>query len=243
MVEWVKQDSSWRPYVKFYLEGRGKAASNLWTDLEGNKKATIELKDIFNSEKVFTNPKPTDLIKRCINLANVPDPVVLDFFAGSGTTGHAILNLNEEDGGNRKFILCTNNENKICTDVCYPRIEKVINGYKNSKTEKVAGLGGSLKYFKTDFVGSDSTDKNKRSLVNKSAEMICIKEDIFGLVVDNGQDFKIFQKGKKFLGVIYNLDAIADFKKKQKKHKGNFVIYCFSYTETTPEREFKGPQK
>ena len=148
--------------------------------------------------------------------------------------------LNKKDNGNRKFILCTNNENNICTDVCYPRVGKVINGYKNSKSKKVAGLGGNLKYFKTDFVGSDSTDKNKRDLVNKSAEMICVKEDIFDLIVDKGFDYKIYQKGKKFLGVIFDIDAIADFKKEAEKYEGSFVVYCFSYTEATPEKEFKG---
>ncbi|MBI4973481.1 site-specific DNA-methyltransferase [Candidatus Roizmanbacteria bacterium] len=200
-----------------------------------------DIRSIFGNYAEFAYPKPLSLLKYLINtIPNQNNSIILDFFTGSGTTGQAVLELNKEDKGNRKFILCTNNENNICTDVCYPRIEKVINGYKNSKGEKVAGLGGSLKYFKTDFVGSDSTDKNKRGLVNKSAEMICIKEDIFDLVVDNGQDFKIFQKGKKFLGVIYNLDAITDFKKEAEKFKGNFVIYCFSYTETTPEKEFKG---
>jgi len=67
MIEWVKQEDGWKPYVKFYMEGRGKAPSNLWTDIDGNKKATIELKDIFG-DKVFTNPKPTDLIIKCLEI-------------------------------------------------------------------------------------------------------------------------------------------------------------------------------
>jgi len=201
--------------------------------------ATKQLENIFH-EKVFDYSKPFLLIQYLLKLSTSSKSVVLDFMAGSGTTGQAVLELNKDDKGNRKFILCTNNENNICTDVCYPRVEKVINGYKNSKGEKVAGLGGNLKYFKTDFVDSDSTDKNKRDLVNKSAEMICIKEDIFDLVADGGLDYRIYQKGKKFLGVIFELDAIADFKKEAEKHKGNFVVYCFSYTEATPEKEFKG---
>jgi len=193
------------------------------------------------ARETFQYPKSPYAVRDCIlACSNNKDAIILDFFAGSGTTSQAVLELNKEDEGGRKFILCTNNENNICTDVCYPRVEKVINGYKNSKGEKVPGLGGNLKYFKTDFVGSDSTDKNRRDLVNKSAEMICIKEDIFDLAVDKGQDFKIYQKGKKFLGVIFDIDAIADFKKEAEKHKGNFVVYCFSYTEATPEKEFKG---
>jgi len=202
--------------------------------------AKDEIEYLFGDRSLFDTPKPVKLIKEIIRSSTTRQSTVLDFMAGSGTTGHAVLDLNKEDGGNRKFILCTNNENKIATDVCYPRVEKVINGYKNSKGEKVTGLGGNLKYFKTDFVGSDSTDKNKRDLVNKSTEMICIKEDIFDLVADGGLDYRIYQKGKKFLGVIFELDAIADFKKEAEKHKGNFVVYCFSYTEVTPEKEFKG---
>jgi adenine-specific DNA-methyltransferase len=200
---------------------------------------TVFLKELLPNTK-FDNPKPISLMEYLVRVAIRKDATILDFFAGSGTTAHAVLKTNAEDGGSRKFILCTNNENKIATDVCYPRVEKVINGYKNSKGEKVAGLGGNLKYFKTDFVGSDSTDKNKRDLVNKSTEMICIKENIFDLVADGGLDYRIYQKGKKFLGVIFEIDAVADFKKEAEKHKGNFTVYCFSYTEATPEKEFKG---
>ena len=70
--------------------------------------------------------------------------MVLDFFAGSGTTGHAVLELNKEDGGNRKFILCTNNENNICEEVTYQRVKRVMVGHKNSKGNDVEGLGGNL---------------------------------------------------------------------------------------------------
>ncbi len=203
------------------------------------EEATKELKNLFATEKnIFSNPKPVKLIKYLLSKINNKNAIVLDFMAGSGTTGHAVLELNKEDRGNRKFILCTNNENNICTDVCYPRIEKVIRGYTNAKKEKVDGLGGNLKYLKTGFVGAQPTDKNKRDLVNNSAEMICIREDIFDLVAENNLDWKIYQKGKKYLGIIFNEEAIDDFKRAANKFKGQFIIYCFSYTETPPEKEF-----
>jgi len=250
---WLDPKGKKIPQRKTYLAEVGKRMP-LWTfwryeDFGSTRQSNQELSEILG-KGVFQNPKPTKLIKIIIDSVMGKDGTVLDFFAGSGTTGHAILGLNNDDNGKRRFILCTNDEeidnngskikHKICTDVCYPRVEKVINGYKNSKGEKVSGLGGNLKYFKTDFVGSDSTDKNKRNLVNKSAEMICIKEDVFDLVADGGLDYRIYQKGKKFLGVIFDIDSIADFKKEAEKHKGNFAVYCFSYTEATPEEEFKG---
>lgn len=227
---------------KYLLEVKQGVVSNsilLPSEVGSTQLAKETLKKILN-KNIFETPKPVDLIKRFIRLNSDKNGLVLDFFAGSGTTAQAVLSLNKEDKGIRKFILCTNNENNICTNVCYPRVEKVIEGYKNSKDENVVGLGGNLKYFKTDFVDSDSTDKNKRDLVNKSAEMICIKEDIFDIVIDRDLDFKIYQKGKKFLGIIFDIDAVADFKKEAEQYKGKFVVYCFSYTEATPEKEFEG---
>ena len=92
----------------------------------------------------FSNgKKPIRLIKNILKTSNKKYATVLDFFAGSGTTGHAVMKLNAEDGGNRKFILCTNNENNICRNVTYERIKRVINKEKYK---------ASLKYYKVDFV-------------------------------------------------------------------------------------------
>lgn len=104
-VDISKFKSKWKPYVKYYLSERTKKVSNLWTDIEGNKKGSIELKQLFKENKIFENPKPLDFIKRIITISCSPDDIILDFFAGSGTTGHAVMQLNAEDGGNRKFIL------------------------------------------------------------------------------------------------------------------------------------------
>ncbi|MEM4182134.1 MAG: site-specific DNA-methyltransferase, partial [Candidatus Pacearchaeota archaeon] len=203
-----------------------------------NQKNTEMLKDMFG-DLVFLNPKPLNLIIFLLKSVSKPNSLILDFFAGSGTTGHAVLELNKEDGGNRKFILVTNNENNICTDVCYPRIEKVIKGYTNLKGEKVEGLGGNLKYFKTDFVDAKPTDKNKKKLVDESTEMLCLKEDCFDFVL-KGHNFKIFKNNEdKYLGIIYDDDGIEPFKKEAKKLKKKFVVYVFSLDDSAREEEFE----
>ncbi len=94
------------PYVKYYLEGREKRPSPLWNDIDGNKKASLELKELFNGKKVFDNPKPKALMQRMMQLVTDPDEgdIILDFFAGTSTTAYAVLDLNKHDGGNRKFI-------------------------------------------------------------------------------------------------------------------------------------------
>ena len=94
-----------------------------------------ELRNIFG-DKVFDYPKPTLLIKNIIKSTNYNNAVILDFFAGSGTTAQAVLELNKEDGGNRQFILCTNNENNICENITYQRVKTVITGKR--KDESVA---------------------------------------------------------------------------------------------------------
>jgi adenine-specific DNA-methyltransferase len=96
------------------------------------------LKKMFG-EKIFNNPKPIELIKDFIRIGCPSDGVILDFFAGTGTTGHAVMQLNIDDGGKRQFILCTNDENKIMSEVCYPRIKMVIDGYVG-----IEGLNSSV---------------------------------------------------------------------------------------------------
>jgi adenine-specific DNA-methyltransferase len=109
LIEWkhVQRGSQqvWHPYQKFYLEGRLKQPSNLWDDIEGNKKATRDVREMFDGERAFDHPKPLGLLEKLIAISGAEDAIVLDFFAGSGTTGHAILNRNLEHASNLKFIL------------------------------------------------------------------------------------------------------------------------------------------
>jgi adenine-specific DNA-methyltransferase len=104
-VDISKYKSTWKPYVKYYLSDRTKQVSNLWIDIDGNKKGSIELKELFEKKKLFENPKPTDFINRMLTISCNSYDLILDFFAGSGTTGDAVMQLNAEDGGNRKYIL------------------------------------------------------------------------------------------------------------------------------------------
>lgn len=121
------------------------ASTYLPSDIVGmTQDGTKEITEIF-ATKIFSFPKPINLIKYIVGIstAKTHNAIILDFFAGSGTTGHAVMKLNAEDGGNRKFILCTNNENNICRDVTYERIKRVI-----AKDDYKA----SLKYFKVDYL-------------------------------------------------------------------------------------------
>ncbi len=182
--------------------------------------------------------KPTKMLMNLINLHPNKNALVLDFFAGSGSTGHATFLLNEEDEGERKFILCTNNEGNIASDICYPRIANVIKGYNSVK-----GLDGNLKYFKTAFVDAKPTDKNKRKLVDKSTEMLCLKEDCFDESA-KGKNFRMFTNGQnKYLGIIYDDDGIDPFKKEVKKLNQKFVAYVFSLDDSAREEEFEDVAK
>ena len=124
-IYFKNDNGKWGVYYKFYLEGRTKRPSNMWNDIEGNKKAQIDLKALI-PEKVFDTPKPIELLKRSIKISNAnEDSIILDFFSGSATTAHAVMQLNAEDGGNRKFIMVQLPEE---TD---EKSEAYKNGYKN----------------------------------------------------------------------------------------------------------------
>ena len=149
----------------------------------------------------------------------------MDFFAGSGTTGHAVLALNKKDNGNRKFILCTNNENGIAEEVCYPRIKKCISGYP-----RFSGYGGNLKYYKTAFVkNSISRDDLKIRITRECTEMLCLREGIFEEKKAK-DDYHIFEQNGKIMAIYYALerDGLEQLKKELDKMKGEKILYCFT---------------
>ena len=239
---WFGKNGNNVPRMKIFLnEVQQGLVPTTWWDIKfagHNQEAKQELKKIlYNKKLVFDTPKPVRLIKRILQIASEKNSLILDFFAGSGTLGHTVLELNKEDDGNRQFILCTNNENKICTEVCYPRIKKVIKGYKNSKDEKIKGLGGNLKYFKTAFIDSESTDQNKKMIVDKSTEMLCLKENCFELIKES-KKFKIFKNNHNYLGIIYYYDGIKSFKKEVLKLNKKINTYVFSLADMVDDSDF-----
>lgn len=236
---------AWRIYRKDRLyKENGEIATTkekaLWLDKSINNENGKEvLKTVFGKH-VFDFPKSVDLIKKCIKLSTTKKSTILDFFAGSGTTAHAVLELNNDDDGKRQYILCTNNENNICTDVCYPRVKSVINNLVNEAKGKIINkMPGGLKYFKTDFVDAEPTDKNKRKLVAQSTEMLCLKEGCFESVSE-GTKFRIFKNNDdKYLGIIYDDAGIEEFKKEIKRFNKKLTVYVFSLDESAREDEFE----
>lgn len=186
--------------------------------------------------------KPIAFLQRLLKLGMVEgrDNSILDFFAGSGSTGHAVLEINKENPTRQhRFILCTNDENNICTAICYPRLENVIKGYRNSEGKRTKGLGGNLKYFRTSFVESEPTDRNKKRLVDESCEMLCLKEDCFD-ELESGQQFKIFTNGQgRFLGIVFDDAGIEPFKQKVRELDREINVYVFSLDESAREEEFE----
>jgi adenine-specific DNA-methyltransferase len=219
-------------YFKFRGGIDGETPKSFWDDVKysASEHGTQTLDKILGKTGLFQFPKSPHAVIDCIKVCSPrKDALVLDFFAGSGTTGHAVLELNKQDEGNRKFILCTNNENGICEEVTYPRVKNVIAGYK-SKEEKIDGYGASLKYFKTTFIKKTLTrDDLKFRLMKECTEMLCLREGIFD-EIKKTDDYRIFKQDNKILAVYYSLDrkALKDLKKELSKIEGDKILYCFT---------------
>ena len=145
-----------RDKLQIELEKK-KAITDLILDWGDNQDSDKELRNIFGG-KVFDYPKPTMLIKNLIKSTDYKNSIILDFFAGSGTTAQAVLELNKEDSGNRHFILCTNNENKICENITYQRIKTVITGIRKDNSKYTDGIPTNLKYYKCTYIPRINTE-------------------------------------------------------------------------------------
>jgi len=185
--------------------------------------------------------KPMALIERVVKSIGNPNAVVLDFFAGSGTTAEVVMRLNEKDKGNRQVILITDNneivngeKHKIMTDICYPRVKNTIKGFKNR-----SGIGNSIRYFKTAFVGKNNIlkadDADKIELAHNAGGMLAIAENTFDQVEQNDY-WQIFESPKQYTAVYFREEfgKFDNFVEKIEKLKKPVVVYIFSW-----EKEFE----
>lgn len=255
LVDENGKPSNWNVYTKRYqkdAEEKGKVPPNYIDDCI-NSLGTSRLSELSLD---FSFSKPCELLKKLIKYSNKDkNIVILDFFAGSGTSMDATMQLNAEDGGHRQCILVTNNENGICENVTYERNRRVIQGYTTPKGEKVPGLTrNNLRYYKTKFVPRDKSPKNLRNLMAHSTDMLCIHNDTYSEKPFAGKNInnkiaRYFESndGTKRMLVIYRAEAIQalvelmkqEFKNGESKENGKLMVYVFSPNGYAYDDEFE----
>lgn len=236
-----KKQGRYELYRKKYLNDEGSLPRTWWDKAEYSARdnGTRVLTNIFGPTKVFDFPKAPDAVKDSLKAANLqPNGIVLDFFAGSGTTLHATMQLNAEDGGHRQCLLVTNNENQICEQVTYERNRRVIQGYTMSKGQQVEGLhNNNLRYYRTDFISRERTQRNMRALVNAATDLLCIKEDLYeekpmlGTLKLKPLLARYFSDGQKHMLVVYREEVVNELVEAIKTlelGKSMLKIYIFS---------------
>jgi len=276
----------------------------VWTEkrYDSNAYGTQLLKEVVGTECDFPFPKSLYNVHDAIRAAcaTKPNAIVLDFFAGSGTTAHAVLEINKADGGARQCILCTNNENNICTEVTYPRVERVINGYafegrskellfekklnvtalrksakileeikaikeqntgkydeyevkvednnvrligKKNVTGEKEGFGGSLKYYRTGFIGknnvANATDADKVELAHQAGGLLALAENTLYKVEEN-EWWQVYENEDRYTAVYFReeLDEFEAFVKQVEGLEYAVTVYVFSWGDDEFADEF-----
>ncbi len=221
-------------YTKNYQKSEYLPGSILYDERFGRTQSgKILLKKILGKD-MFSYPKPVDLIKHLLRISTHEKSIVLDFFAGSGTTAQAVLELNKEDGGQRRFILGTNNENNICIDVTYKRIKKVIEGYL-----KVASCDAGCQYLKIDFIQQEKCWKEEiqdfsfqKNIFFHLINIYLLQENksFMNMILEH-DNFKVYEGDQHHLFFIEDTDLftekIASKVKKIMNAKTKFIIFNF----------------
>ncbi|MCM1503639.1 MAG: site-specific DNA-methyltransferase [Muribaculum sp.] len=219
---------------------------SLWFEKEINyQNGGTEVKGIIG-DGLFAYPKPLFLLTKTLSCSTSKESIVLDFFAGSGTTLHAVMQLNAEDGGHRQCILCTNNENGICENVTYERNKRVIEGYTKPNGEIVPGLtDNNLRYYRTELLPRERSVKNMRELVQAATGLLCIKNDnytetSFGGRKMNSKYARFFDNGKQKMLIIYEERAIPLIANiiKTMPEGTKIMVYVFSHGSYAYNDEF-----
>lgn len=248
----VKKDGSpatWNIYEKNYLldgnDLKRKVQSDLVIDsLYTNTQGTKEIGDIGLD---FDYPKPASVIKYLLKITQLRNATVLDFFAGSGTTGQAVLELNKEDGGHRQFILCTNNgdkgpdSTKIAEEITYPRIKTVITGKRQDGSKYSDGIPANLRYYKIKHEQKlGSNDANRLEMSKHMEDILQIKENAFE-EVKTGRTYKLYKNSEKYLCLAldaFEMEKIIEKITEEDKEKLDTVIYSFSYSRDAFEDDY-----
>lgn len=223
----------------------GKKPKTIWYNpkYDSSSHGIALLEKIFQEKDKFPYPKSIHAILDTLQITTDKNSTILDFFAGSGTTGHAVLELNKQDGGNRKFILCTNNENDICEDVTYERMRRVMKGYKNKKAENVEGLGGNLSYYKTDLVNIDKlqkiSDDAKIKVSHQAGEVIALREDTLVETARN-EWWQIFETGNRVTAIYFKEDKskLPELIKLLERKDAAIKLYVFGWGKNEYRNEY-----
>lgn len=249
-------DTKGQKIIEFYFNSTGKikcrkergitTPPSLLPEFGMGSEQTDYLNSILGESGKFTNPKPEKMIELFIEWFCPDNGIVLDFFAGSGTTLDATMQLNEATKGSRQCILCTNNENAICEEVTYIRNRNIIEGYTKPNGKEVAGLSdNNLRYYRTEFLPRERSVKNMRELVHASTGLLCIKNDLyteapFGGRKMNPKYARYFENSGKRMLVIYEEQAIpfiADLIKTMPDGE-KIKVYVFSHGSYAYNDEF-----
>lgn len=171
-IYWIKRENAYVPYEVYYFDELGSEKINKTISIFDNfttTQAASELKNIFNGKKIFSTPKPVELIKYLLQISTDKDDIVLDFFAGSGTTGHAIMQLNAEDSGNRKFILVQLDEpiDEKKSKIAYDFVKNELNCKPTIYAITKERLIRAAKKIKQDYPNATNLDFSEFKIVYK----------------------------------------------------------------------------
>jgi len=223
-------DESKVPTRKSYLEEIDSQVPNGFFERD-RRAANKELAAIIGKGR-FQFPKNVDVLARWLKIVASPDAVVLDFFAGSGSTGHAVTALNAADGGTRQAILVTNNENDICTTVTHPRMKAVLTGeWADGKHDP---LPGALRYYRCEFVPvSRNRDVMLRRLAGHAADLIAIRENTHDTITAEKGRYTVLAGGERAVVVWcdWTTDGLEQLLEQtaQSAAPGEQVLYLFSF--------------